>query len=324
LNHEQPARARAHEHAGGVAVLGPGGVGGFLAGALARQAPYRGAVIVVSNEATAELIAREGVRVTSAVLGEFVAHPRALTRLDEPVAVLLVATKATALQASLQRISALPRLVVPVLNGLEHMETLRSRFGPEHVASGSIRIESERVRPGVIVQTSPTARVELAADDPRAAAALPRVARLLSDAGIPASLGRSERQVLWSKLVRLVALSATTAAFDQPLGVIRRDPVWRAALISSVNEAAAVAAADGAEVDPTATLAELDAAHSALRSSLQRDLAAGRPLELDAIQGAVLRAAARHGVSAPTIEALTATIAQRAGIPAYDWSRGEA
>jgi len=300
-----------------VVVLGPGGVGGFIAVALARRTPIAPApgVSVVATEQTARLINRDGLALTSTVLGESVARPRAVSHLDEPADLLFVATKATDLAPALARVRITPRLVVPLLNGLEHVEELRSRFGPGHVAAASIRIESERVAPGVIVQSSPEVRVELGADDPLLAAMLPDVAELLSGAGIPTSIGRSEQQVLWSKLVRLVALSAVTAAYDQPLGTIRSDRVLRQQLTACVREAAAVAAAAGAGIDPEDTLAELQAAHPTLRSSMQRDIAAGREPELDAIQGAVLRAAARLKVPCPTVQALSELIAQRAGMP---------
>ena len=117
---------------------------------------------------------------------------------------------------------------------------------------------------------------------------------------------------MWGKLVRLNALACTTSAWDLPLGAIRSDPERRAALEACVREAAAVARAEGASVDPAATMAELDDAHAELRTSMQRDIAAGREPELDAIPGSVLRAAARHGLECPTIERLSTLAARRA------------
>ena len=133
-------------------------------------------------------------------------------------------------------------------------------------------------------------------------------------AGIPAEIGPSEAQILWSKLVRLNALACTTSASDRPIGFIRSDPEWRAALVGCIEEAAAVANADGASIDPAARLAELDDAHAELCSSMQRDIAAGREPELDAIAGAVLRAGRRHGIECPTIARLSAQVAARAGV----------
>jgi 2-dehydropantoate 2-reductase len=113
-----------------------------------------------------------------------------------------------------------------------------------------------------------------------------------------------------------VALACTTSASDQTIGFIRSDLEWRASLEACIAEAAAVAKAGGGPVDPAAILAELDEAHAGLRSSMQRDIAAGREPELDAIAGAVLRAGKRHGLECPTIARLSAQIAERAGIAA--------
>ena len=296
-----------------IAILGPGGVGGFLAAALWRaQVP----VTVVAREATAQLIARDGIRVASVRLGDLVARPAATARLDgDRVDALLVATKASGLDAALARVDGTPGLVVPLLNGLEHVARLRARFGTRAIA-GAIRIEADRPAPGRVVQTSRFLRVDLAAEDPARADGVAALSAVLERADVPVRVEARERQVLWSKLVRLNALACTTSAYDLPLGAIRDDPERRATLEACVRETAAVARADGADVDAAATLAELDAAHAGLGSSMQRDIAAGRPPELDEIAGAVLRAGARHGVPTPTVAALAARVAARAGVPA--------
>jgi 2-dehydropantoate 2-reductase len=221
-----------------VAVLGPGGVGGLLAGALDR-AEQR--VVVVAREPTADLIAQRGLRVDSVRLGRFVARPRTVARLREPVDALIVATKATGLEAALERIDAPPALVLPLLNGLDHLAVLREHFsgsdsasasaaregeprmrGGDPVVAGAIRVESDRPEPGVIVHTSPFLRVDMASRDPGRRAALAALARRLEDAGVPVRVLDSEPQVMWSKLVRLTALACTTSAFDLPLGDIPR------------------------------------------------------------------------------------------------------
>ncbi|HZU59324.1 MAG TPA: 2-dehydropantoate 2-reductase, partial [Solirubrobacteraceae bacterium] len=296
---------------GTIAILGPGGVGGFLAAALARAGEP---VIVVARPETAEHVVRHGLAVQSARLGEFRARPRTASELTEETDVLIVATKARGLAAGLERIQANPKLVVPLLNGLDHMEALRARFAPEHVAAGAIRIESDRPEPGRIVQTSPFLRIDLATRWPELRPALEWLAQRLERAEIPARVCESEAQVLWSKLVRLNALALTTSAADRPVGFIRSDPDWRADLRACIEEAAAVARADGADIDPSARLAELDDAHPGLGSSMQRDIAAGQEPELDAIAGSILRAARRHGVPCPTISRLSLQVAERAGV----------
>ncbi|MBV8430523.1 MAG: 2-dehydropantoate 2-reductase [Solirubrobacterales bacterium] len=294
-----------------IAILGPGGVGGFLAAALARAGQ---SVSVVAREGTAEAILRSGIEVQSVRLGNFSARPAALPALTEPVDVLFVATKATTLPEALDRVHSQPRLVVPLLNGLEHMTLLRERLASESVAAGVIRIESSSPGAGQIRQTSPFLRVDLASDDPRLRPDLEDLAGILDGAGVPARIGVSEAHVLWSKLVRLVALACTTSASGHKLGFIRSDPEWRQALEGVIEEAASVANADGADVNPAGPLGELSEAHPGLGSSMQRDIAAGKEPELDAIAGAVLRAGRRHGIECPTIERLSLSIAGRAGL----------
>jgi 2-dehydropantoate 2-reductase len=291
-----------------IAVLGPGGVGGFISATLSRAGEP---VVVVARDATVRVIADRGIAVQSVRLGDFTARPDAVAALNDGVDVLLVTTKANALPAALQRIHTPPRLVVPLLNGLEHMDRLRQRFGPGVVAAGVIRIESDRPAPGRVLQTSPSFRVDLAADDPALALPLERLAATLERAGLPTRIGPSEAQILWSKLVRLNALALTTSAADRPIGFIRSDPDWRSTLELCIAESAAVANADGAPIDPAQPLGELLQAHSELGSSMQRDLAAGREPELDAIAGAVLRAGARHGLTCPTVERLSLLVAAR-------------
>jgi 2-dehydropantoate 2-reductase len=297
-----------------VAVLGPGGVGGLVAGALDHAGSAD--AIVVARADTRAVISAQGLRVSSVSLGEFVARPKAVERLEQSVDALVVATKASGLEPALERIAVEPPLVLPLLNGLDHIAVLRERFGKGSVLAGSIRVEADRPTPGVVVHTSPFLLVQMASLNPQAAAGMHELARALSDAGIPARVLDSEPQVMWSKLVRLNALACTTSAYDKLLGEIRSTPALRADLEGAIEEACSVGRAEGArDVDPATAIGELDRAHATLGSSMQRDIAAGRVPELDAIPGSVLRAAARHQLRCPTIERLVAMIAARARVP---------
>jgi 2-dehydropantoate 2-reductase len=297
-----------------IAVLGPGGVGGLIAGLLDRAGT---AVVVVSRTSTAAIISEHGLRVDSVTFGQFVAHPRALARLQEPVDVLIVATKAAGLTGALARVETHPQLVLPLLNGLDHIAVLRERFPEDSVLAGTIRVEVDRPEPAVVVHTSPFLLVDMASGDPAAQEPMQALAKTLSDAGVPVRVLESEAQAMWSKLVRLNALACTTSAYDELLGAIRSDPVMHGDLVGAIEEACAVGRAEGAtDVDPATAISELDLAHATLGSSMQRDIAAGRPPELDAIPGSVLRAAARHGIQCPTIERLVAMITARIASPA--------
>jgi 2-dehydropantoate 2-reductase len=294
-----------------IAVLGPGGVGGLLAGVLDRAGHD---VTVVARDSTAEAIAERGIEIDSVTFGAFTARPRAVERLTESADALLVATKAAGLDAALERIDVEPGTVLPLLNGLDHIAVLRRRFPSDSVLAGSIRVEADRPQPGVVVHTSPFLLVSMASRAAAMAPYLERLAAALGDAEVPVKVLDSEADVMWSKLVRLNALACTTSAYDKLLGEIRSTPSLRSDLVGAMNEAAAAGRAEGADVDGETAIEELERAHATLGSSMQRDIAAGREPELDAIPGSVMRAAARHGLACPTIERLVEMIAVRAGI----------
>jgi 2-dehydropantoate 2-reductase len=300
-----------------IAILGPGGVGGLLAGALERAGTP---VVVVARASTTRAISRHGLRIDSVTFGQFVVRPRAVVRLEESADALIVATKASGLGRALGRIATEPGLVLPLLNGLDHLAVLRERFRADSVLAGTIRVEADRPAPGVVVHTSQFLLVEMAshagAPSGDHGSGIRAVARALDNAGIPVRVLDSEARVMWGKLVRLNALACTTSAYDKLLGEIRSTPGLRADLVGAIEEGCEVGRAEGADdLEPARAIAELDAAHATLGSSMQRDIAAGRTPELDAIPGSVLRAAARHGLRCPTIERLVAMIAARAGTP---------
>jgi 2-dehydropantoate 2-reductase len=277
-------------------------VGGFLGGALARAG--REVVLLMRPET---LAAYEGrLRVESVVLGAFDVEVPATSSLDREIDVLWVTPKATQLAAALELVPA-DRVgdcvVVPLLNGLDHVNLLREHFG-ERVLGASIAIESERADVGRFLQKSAFAEVALAPGE-RAA----QICGELTDAGLGCSVGASEAEVLWQKLAVLTPIALTTTALEAPLSAVVADPAWRLRLEGCVREVAAVAGAEGVAFDPDAAMSRYEQIGD-LRSSMQKDREAGRPLELDAIGGAVLRAARRHGVDAPATQELVDRIAR--------------
>ncbi|MFD5268645.1 ketopantoate reductase family protein [Streptomyces sp. NPDC058335] len=279
-----------------LAILGPGGIGGLLAGLLSRAGHH---VICLSGEDTATHLRTHGLRVRSARFGDFTVPVAADTELRVPVDAVLITVKHTSLDAALTRIPSAAlgdALLVPFLNGVEHPAALRARYGPEAVAPAVIRVESTRAAAGVIEHASPFAEVDLTGDQvsrPR----LDALARALTEAGPTTRVLPDETAALWAKMAFLAPFALLTTRHALPLGEVRTR--HREDLTALVAETAAVSSACGAPADPAAALARYDAFPPATRSSMQRDAEAGRPLELDAIGGALLRAADRHEVPVP-------------------------
>ncbi|MEU0221414.1 2-dehydropantoate 2-reductase [Streptomyces sp. NPDC006265] len=279
-----------------VAVLGPGGVGGLLAALLSRTG-HR--VICLSGEKTAEALRTDGIQVRSARFGDFTARVEADTELREPVDACLVTVKHTALDAALARVPALvlsDGLVVPFLNGVEHPAALRAHYRPDRVAPAVIRVESTRVAPGLIEHGSPFAEIDLTGTDvPRTR--LDALADAFAAAGPATRVLEDETAALWAKMSFLAPFALLTTRYGLPLGDVRTH--HRDELTALVEETAAISRACGGPADPAQALARYDAFPPSTKSSMQRDAEAGRPLELDAVGGALLRAAARHGIPAP-------------------------
>ncbi|MET8824935.1 2-dehydropantoate 2-reductase [Streptomyces sp. NPDC004610] len=284
-----------------IAVLGPGGVGGLLAALLAR-AGHR--VICLAGEATAQALQSTGIQLHSPHFGDFTARVETATELREPVAACLITVKQTALDASLTRIPPAAMgdaLLVPFLNGVEHPAALRARYRPDRVAPAAIRVESTRTAPGRITHGSPFAEIDLTGTGvPRPR--LDALATALTAAGPATRVLDDETAALWAKMAFLAPLALLTTRYRAPIGEIRTR--YRAELTALVAETVAVSHACGGPGDPAGTIARYDTFPATTKSSMQRDAEAGRPLELDAIGGALLRAAAHHGIPAPVASRL--------------------
>jgi 2-dehydropantoate 2-reductase len=237
--------------------------------------------------------------------GTITAPAKAVARLTQPVDVLWIATKTYQLQAALEAVESAPSTVIPLLNGIDHVAALRSRYGHDRVVPATIAVEAERVAPGRFVQRSPFVRFNLGAGlEPLLG---PMVVRL-TNLGFTCQLILNEQTLLWSKLCFLAPLALVTSASGKNKGEFYADAAWKGKFDSAVAEACAVAKADGAEVNIAKLQETFDSLPPAIRSSMQKDLAAGRQLELDAIGGPIVRGGKRYGIAVPTTNALIATI----------------
>ncbi|MGY2083290.1 ketopantoate reductase family protein [Blastococcus sp. SYSU DS0539] len=289
-----------------VAVLGPGGVGGLLAALLARAGH---AVTCLARPETAAHLDRDGLRVDSDRFGRLTAPVRGAERLAAPVDVLLVTTKATQLDGALDRVPADvlgDAVVVPLLNGVEHLAALRGRYPAARVVAGTIRVSAARPAPGEVRHEGQLCAVQLAPGaEPLAGA--------LAAAGVDVAVRPDEAGLLWDKLAFLAPMALLTTAAAAPLGPVREQRGEELAAV--IAEVAGVARAEGAAPDATATRDFTWSLPDGMRSSLQRDAEAGNPTELEAIGGAVLRAADRHGVEVPVIRRIVEELRARLGRP---------
>jgi 2-dehydropantoate 2-reductase len=286
------------------AVLGAGAIGGLVGTAVASLG--EDVTVLVRPEVLPGYPANLSVERPS---GAITAPAKVAATLRNPVDVLWIATKTYQLRTALQAVQALPRCIVPLLNGVDHVEVLRAHFGRDRVLSATIAVEAERIAPGRFVQRSPFVNLNLASSGEQALGAI--VARL-RDLEFTCRFIQNEQTLLWSKLCFLGPFALVTSASGMNKGEIYADAEWKRKLISAMAEACAVAKASGAEVEAAQIQAIFDGLPSGIRSSMQKDLASRRQLELDAIGGPMVRGGERYGIDVSTTAALIAVIHAKA------------
>jgi len=288
-----------------VAILGPGAVGGTFAVRLS-EAHHR--TICVGTPEIVGLMALSGITLDSNGSKPINVRPVMVERLVEPVSLLVVTVKAPHLADALERVepeSVENAVVLPLLNGLEHLEPIRARLGRRVAAASLSQFEAYRVGRMQIVQGTPSGLVTMASDD-LSDQELERAADILRTAGMQVAIEDDEKRVLWRKAARAAVVSSATALTRRTIGELRTDPEWRPRMEQALDEACAVATADGVKMMSSAQWTRIVEMDPHLTTSAARDVIAGKRHELDAIAGSVVRAGKRLGVPCPVLARLAA------------------
>jgi 2-dehydropantoate 2-reductase len=286
-----------------IAVFGAGSVGGYFGGRLALAGED---VVFIARGTHLQAMRAQGLRVESPK-GDFSVPSVQAT--DEPtqvgpVEVVLLAVKAWQVPEAAQAI--LPILgpetcVVPLENGLEAPAQVAAVLGSQHVVGGTCVISSTITAPGCIrhLGLDPSITFGELYDLPR-----PRTERLreaLMRAEVTAIIPSDIQVAIWEKFMA-IRFGPVGAVARAPAGVLRSVPETRRLVEQACVETLTVARARGialAEDSPSKTMAALDSIAPGIIASLQRDIVAGRPSELDALTGALVRLGAEVGVATP-------------------------
>ena len=285
------------------AILGAGGVGGLIGVALAKSG--ESVTLILRQEALKDYPTELSLE---SPLGTFSVPVDRAASVARPYDVLWVAVKATQLESALRSVAVDPSqlgAVVPLLNGMDHVSVLRARFGHDRVVPASIGVEAERAAPGKIIHRGMAIRLTFASiGEDRLASTAEEFRKF----GFACQFVPDEMKVLWTKLSFLAPFALTTTAGGLTIGEVNRDPVWRKRLEAVVREVAAVGTASGTPLDPSTIIPFYDKTPQEGRSSMQKDVAAGKPPELDGIAGPILRHAEEHGIEVPVTRELVGLI----------------
>ncbi len=286
-----------------IAIYGAGGVGGYFGGVLARAGHD---VTLIARGAHLNAIRSHGLLLRTPG-GDSRAHPPATADPAEtgPVDAVIVAVKSLhipAVRAGIGPLLGPATLVVPLLNGVNAHEALLPAVGRDRMGKGLTRIISEVAAPGEIRHVGVDPYVALAEWDGSASPRAEALVAALAQAGVHAEIPPDIDAALWHKFLFVCSLGGVCAVCRMPLGPVRANPASRDLLRRAMEEIAAIAAARGITLPADAVdraLEIFDSFPPEGTSSLQRDIAAGIPSELDAWNGAAVRMGAESGVPTP-------------------------
>jgi len=299
-----------------IAVVGPGGAGGYFA---ARWCAAGLDVTLIARGAHLEAIRGDGLRVLSP-RGDVTVRPRVES---DPAALaaadfVLFATKTWQLAAAAAAAAPLLAancLVCGVQNGVGSAAELARSVGDDNVLGATCRIISFIEEPGVIRHVGIDPTILIGERDGGLSARVEQLAAALSCGerlGVVAS--PDIRAEIWKKMLFFAPLSGVGSLTGMPIGEFRADPKGRDLLVAAIAEVAAVARALGVSLPPDAAesaLAFIDTIPADGTSSMQRDFAAGRPTELEALSGELSRKGRELGVPTPTHDLICATLRPR-------------
>ncbi len=287
------------------AVFGTGGVGGYFGGRLAESGRD---VVFIARGAHLDALRRDGL-VVSSVSGDFTISPVQCTSSAAeagPVDVVILGVKAWQLAEAAEAISPLigpGTVVLPLANGVEAAGILSQVLGNEHVLGGLCAIVSMIEAPGKIRHAGIDPVIRFGELDNRRSE---RVLQIYDDfsacKGLTVEVPENIHTALWQKFVFIAPWSSVGSVTRVSIGVMRETAESRELLLSVLHEAVAVGRAAGVPLPQTIeedTIAMYDRVASTGTASMQRDVAAGKPSELEAQTGAIIRLGEHYGVATP-------------------------
>jgi 2-dehydropantoate 2-reductase len=290
-----------------IAFIGIGALGGYFGGRLAKAGND---VIFIARGAMLEALRKNGLRVESP-LGDLAlpqvhaaGDPASVGQVDA----VFVTTKAWQVPEAAQQIRSMvgpETVVVPLQNGVEAYDQLAAVLGAKHVLGGMCHIIAMVEAPGVVRHMGMTPLITIGEWNNARTPRLARLVECLAAAGLEARVPESIQVALWEKFEFIASFGGVGGVTRAPIGVMRSVPETRSLLERALREIVGLAHACGVPVPDESvarTLTFVDSLPADGTASMQRDLISGRPSELEAQSGAVVRLGRARNFPTPTHE----------------------
>ncbi len=295
-----------------IAVMGAGSTGGYFGGMLSRGGHD---VSLVARGAHLEAIKAKGLRVVRDD-DEFTAQclatdaPTEIGSVDLVLLCVKTYQNETAIPLMLPLVGA-DTTVLCLQNGVDSYLTATEILGEQAVLPGAAFIEASRLGPGEVRQTGSLVRVILGETDGRETPRCLAIRDAFLDSRIPAEVLSDIRVGQWEKFLFIATMAGVTSMARATLAELIPQSHWRKVVHTCLSEIDTVARANGVNLPPTivaSTISYIEEHLADLQASMHHDLMAGRPLELDALNGAVVRAGLDSGVPTPTNDVIFAML----------------
>ena len=291
-----------------ITVIGSGGVGGFFGGLLARSGHE---VLFVARGGHLDAIKTNGLKVIRDN-EEFVVYPDATNNpgLNGLSDLVLFTVKTYDNKMAIDMVKDCigeKTRILTLQNGVDSYRELERVFGPERVLTGAAYIESKIDSPGVIKQTGDIVRIVFGRTDGNLTREGKIIEGELNKAGVPAQLSVTVLETLWTKFLFIASVAGVSAACRTRLGVLMKIDGYRELLIGTMREIESVARLKGICLDSEVVTRTMDYVTEAVKdimASMHLDLERGRKLELEALNGAVVRMGREVGISTPINETI--------------------
>ena len=296
-----------------IAIFGTGGVGGYFGGRLAQAGED---VTFIARGEHLRAIQTKGLKVDS-LGGDFLVYPaKATDDVNEvgPVDLVIVAVKTWQVPEAARAMKPLigpSPTVLPLQNGVDAVPQLTGELSRESVIGGLCKIVSFVVGPGHIRHAGFAPSIIIGDLDNQHTSRIVEIEKTFNLAGVETTIAADINVALWMKFLFIASFSGVGAIANAPAGVLRTDPELRGQMLRAMEEIYALAHARNINLPPTSidtVMAGVNALPENATSSMHRDIAAGKPSELESQNGAVVRMARESGVEVPTHELIYAKL----------------
>jgi 2-dehydropantoate 2-reductase len=305
-----------------VLVIGAGALGGYYGACLVRAGAD---VTFLVRSGRAEQLRRDGLRIVSPH-GDFALQPKLMMANDlrEPFDVVLVGVKSYSLDDAMSQFAPAVgpnTMILPILNGLKHIDALTARFGAAQVLGGLANVSAGLDADGRVVQFMANQTIVFGEIKGSFSERVLALQSLLQIPGIDVRASESIMQDMWEKFVQLSTLAGITCLMRASIGDILTVPKGEESIFRLFAECCAVAMASGFE--PRAPFIEFDrnlftTANSPLKASMLRDIERGSATEAEHILGDMANRARALGIDTPLLDLA------RAHVAAYEVGRQRA